>query len=82
MSSKDGVRAQIPGVLLLSHIDIRELNTFEPFVVWAGHWIVTGQIVGNRLNLRNPYKNLYKPIKPYKSTPIKPDKNLYKTTAR
>ena len=33
---------------------------------YPGHWIVTGQIFGNRLNLTNPYKNLYKPIKPYK----------------
>ena len=36
----------------------------------AGHWIVTGQLFGNPLNLKNPYQK--KPIKPYEKNLLKP----------
>ena len=43
---------------------------------FTGHWIVTGQNLGNLKMTENPYKDLYKPIKPYKKNLQKPIKNL------
>ena len=43
--------------------------------LFAGHWIVTGQNLGNLKIAENPYKHLCKPIKPYKKNQLKPIKN-------
>ena len=42
-------------------------NASAPFAGGTGHWIPTGQMFGNDLNLTNPHKNLYWAGKSYKS---------------